>query len=204
MSGKLRHRRKTRRWLPRVLERINDLAAGEMSAEVIHRQLEMEAKSGKADFKEDDVPSRRTIHNIVAETTPKDSSGRWSLADTRGDEAELVLPVLQEVIEHTEGRVCELTMDEAKWIAAVHRVVREGLSLWNIYLLAREYQLLSGRGESTAGADAYLAFAPWRSVEGALRYLDALKKGTIPERLIRGSEVPAELEKEDDNDAQAR
>jgi len=200
----MRQRRRRRRWLPKVLERINDLAAGEMSADAIHRQLELEAKSGEAGFDADDVPSRRTIHNIVAESTPKDSSGPWSLADAQGDEAELVMPVLQELVEHTEGRVCQLTRDEAKWIAAVHRVVREGPSLWNIYLLAREYQLLSGRGESTAGADAYLAFAPWSSAEAALRYADALNKGRIPWLRIVGSEVPAELEKEDTDDTQAR
>jgi len=167
-----------------------------------------EAKSEEAGFTENDVPSLRTVQSIVSEYTPRQPQDPWSLADARGDEAELVMPVLQEVIEDTEGRVCQVTTVEAEWIAAIRRLEREpypkGLSFWDIYLVAREYVLLKERGEPTAGVDAYLAFAPWRSIEAALRYEEALKKGRIPPRLIPGDERPSEPQKEDTHDTQAR
>ncbi len=195
--------------LPAILGRILELIAiPGASAAAIHHQLEEEAESGNADFRGDDVPSVRTVQSIVSEYRLPGPSDPWSLADAQGDEAELVMPILQEVIEHTEGRVCQLTSAEAEWVAAIRRLEREpypkGLSPWDIYLLAREYVLLKERGEPTTGVDAYLAFTPWRSLEATFRYREALAKRTIPTRLMPGVEWSAEPEKEDADGTQAR
>lgn len=191
-------RKRKRSVLPLILGRILELVAGypEASAAAIHHQLEEEAESGNAGFKGDDVPSVRTVQSIVSEYRQRGPSDPWSLAMAQGDEAKLVMPVLEELIEQTEGRAWQLTTDEARWIAAIRRVAHD-LDLWQVYLLAREYAILNGRGESTGGADAYLAFAPWRSVEAARRYFGAMANDRIPDRLMQGPEVLAELKKED-------
>ena len=202
-------RRRKRSVLPAILGRILELIAiPGASAAGIHHQLEEEAESGKVGFSKGDVPSVRTVQSIVSEYRLPGPSDPWSLADAQGDEAELVMPILQEVIEHTEGRVCQLTSAEAEWIAAIRRIEREpypqGLSPWDIYLLAREYVLLKERGEPTTGVDAFLAFTPWQSLEAAFRYREALAKGRIPPRLIPGVERSTGPKKEDTHDAQAR
>ncbi len=201
--------RRKRSVLPAILGRILELIAiPGASAAGIHHQLEEEAESGNANFKGDDIPSVRTVQSIVSEYRLPGPSDPWSLADAQGDEAELVMPILQEVIEHTEGRVCQLTSAEAKWIAAIRRLEREpypkGLGPWDIYLLAREYVLLKERGEPTTGVDAYLAFKPWRSLEAAFRYREALDKGRFPPRLMPVVERSVEPDREETDDAQAR
>ena len=102
-----------------------------------------------AGFKGDDVPSVRTVQSIVSEYRQRGPSDPWSLAMAHGDEAKLVMPVLEELIEQTEGRAWQLTTDEARWIAAIRRVAPD-LDLWQVYLLAREYAILNGRGGPTA------------------------------------------------------
>ena len=191
--------------LPGIQRRIVALSADPgSSAAAIRRELVEKAKSEEAGFTENDIPSLRTVQSIVSEYTARHPSDPWSLADAQGDEAELVMPILQEVIEHTEGRVCQLTSAEAEWIAAIRRLEREpypkGLSPWDIYLLAREYVLLKERGEPTTGVDAYLAFTPWRSIEATFRYREALAKGRIPPRLIPGVEQFTGPKKEDTDD----
>ena len=199
-------RRRKRSVLPAILGRILELIPG-ASAAAIHHQLEEEAQSGKAGFKKVDIPSVRTVQSIVSEYRTRGPSDPWSLTDAQGDEAELVMPVLQEVIEHTDGRLCQLTGVEAEWIAAIRRIEREpypdGLSFWDIYLLAREYVLLKERGEPTTGVDAYLAFTPWQSLEAAFRYREALAKGRIPPRLIPGAERTVEPDREESDEPQA-
>ncbi len=64
--------------------------------------------------------------------------------------------------------------------------------------------LLKERGEPTTGVDAYLAFAPWRSLEAAFRYREALAKGRIPPRLIPGVEQSTGPQKEDTDDTPER
>ena len=172
-SGKSRQRRRS--WPLSVLGRIKEMAASELSAGAIHRRVELEARSGEAGFGLDDVPSRRTIHNIVAEHTPKDETERWLLKDPEGDEATLVLPVLATIIEKTEGRRTYLTQDEAEWIVRIRRATPD-LDLLKVYTLARAY-MLGPEGGMTDDSDAYLAFAPWRSQVNRWRYNKATEKG---------------------------
>jgi len=171
-----------------VLKRIAELVPTRASASHIRDQLENEALKGHANFSVTEIPSLRTVQNIVADLRPRESSGSWSLADANTDEAALVMPVWREVVEYTQGEVSHLTQAEAEWIVKIRRLAPElypkGLSFWHIYLLAREYVLLTDREKPTTGPDAYLAYAPWESLKAALLYEEALRKKRIPARLI--------------------
>ncbi len=174
-SGKSRQRRRS--WPLSVLGRIKEMAASELSAGAIHRRLELEANSGEADFGPADVPSQRTIHNIVREHTPKDETERWLLMDAEGDEATLVLPVLATIIEKMEGRRSSVTQAEAQWIVRIRRATPD-LDLWTVYTLALAYMM--GPEEGTKDhLDAFLAFAPWRSEDDRRRYNKATEKGLM-------------------------
>lgn len=182
-------RARKRSWPPAVLKRIAELVPTGASASRIRDQLENEALKGQAQFSVTEIPRLRTVQNIVADLRPREPSGSWSLADADTDEAALVMPVWREVVEHSEGKISHLTTAEAKWIVRIRRVAPElypeGLSFWNIYLLAREYVLLIEQKKPTTGPDTYLAYAPWETLEAALRYEEAVRKKRIPERLIR-------------------
>jgi hypothetical protein len=150
--------------------------------------LEEDVNEGSAKFKLNDIPSLRTVQNIVADLKSPKKSDPWSLADAGTDEAALVMPVWREVVEYTQGKVSHLTKAEAEWIVKIRRVAPElwpdGLSFWHIYLLAREYVLLTDLKKPTTGPDAYLAFAPWESGKAPFVYEEAVRKGLIPARLI--------------------
>ena len=171
-----------------VLERIWELMPKRTSASVIREQLKEDVNEGSAKFKLNDIPSLRTVQNIVAEFKSPKKSDPWSLADAASSVAALVMPVWREVVEYTQGEISHLTQAEAEWIVKIRRLAPElypkGLSFWHIYLLAREYVLLTDREKPTTGPDAYLAYAPWESLEAALRYEEALRKKRIPARLI--------------------
>ena len=174
-SGKLRQRRRS--WPLSVIGRIKEMAASELSSGAIYRRLELEARSGEAGFGLDDVPSRRTIHNIVDEHTPKDESERWLLKDAEGDEATLVLPVLATLIEKMEGRRSYVTQAEAQWIVRIRRATPD-LDLWTVYTLALAY-MVRVEGGTKDHLDAFLAFAPWRSEDDHRRYNKATEKGLM-------------------------
>ncbi len=172
-SGKSRQRRRS--WPLSVLGRIKEMAASELSAGAIHRRLELEARSGEAGFGLDDVPSRRTIHNIVAEHTPSDDTDPWELADAKADEAALVLPVLAAIIEKTEERRSYVTQAQAQWIVRIRRAAPD-LNAWIVYLIALNYMACAEHGVPHNHLDAYLAFAPWRSQVDRWRYNKATEK----------------------------
>lgn len=195
-------RARKRSWPPAVLKRIAELVPTGASASRIHDQLENEALKGQAQFSVTEIPRLRTVQNIVADLKPRDPSGPWSLADADTDEAALVMPVWREVVDYTQGKISHLTTAEAKWIVRIRRVAPElypnGLSFWNIYLLAREYVLLIEQKKPTTGPDVYLAYAPWESLLAALRYEEALRKKRIPARLIPDPNIEeASTSKED-------
>ena len=175
-SGKSRQRRRS--WPLSVLGRIKELAASELSAGAIHRKLELEASSGEAGFGLNDVPSRRTIHNIVAEHTLEDDSDPWELAEAEADEAALVLPVLAAIIEKTEERRSHVTQDQAKWIVRIRRAAPD-LNAWMVYLIALNYMACAEHGVPHNHLDAYLAFAPWRSQVDRWRYNKATEKDLV-------------------------
>ncbi len=77
----------------------------------------------------------------------------------------------------------------AQQIARIRRLIPDDywpitcLTLWDLYELAVEYLLADERGLEPKGADAYLAFAPWRDLGEVMRYEDAVRKGSIEPRL---------------------
>lgn len=195
-------RARKRSWPPAVLKRIAELVPTRASASRIRDQLENEALKEQAQFSVTEIPSLRTVQNIVADLRPPKASDPWSLADADTDEAALVMPVWREVVEYTQGEVSHLTKAEAEWIVKIRRVAPEpypkGLSFWHIYLLAREYVLLTDRKKPTTGPDTYLAYAPWETLEAALRYEEAVRNKLIPARLIPELETEEAVTTEED------
>ncbi len=187
-NSKVTKRARKRNVLIPVLERIWELIPKRTSARAIRKQLEEDVNEGSAKFKLNDIPSLRTVQNIVADLKPPKTSDPWSLADVGTDEAALVMPVWREVVDYTQGEVSYLTKAEAKWIVRIRRVAPklypDGLSFWHIYLLAREYVLLTDRKKPTTGPDVFLAYAPWESLKAALLYEEAVRNRLIPARLI--------------------
>ena len=176
--GKMARRKRKRSWSPSVVARIKEMAVSEVSAGAIERQLELEAGTGEAGFGPNDVPSRRTIHDIVVEYTPKDDTDPWELADAEADEAALVLPVLATIIEKTEERRSHVTQAEAQWIVRIRRAAPD-LDPWMVYLIALNYMACAQHGVPHNHLDAYLAFAPWRSQVNRWRYNKATEKNLV-------------------------
>lgn len=166
-------RLKKRRIKGHVQEKIEVLALRRRSAKQIYDQL-----SEDEDIDPDDLPTLRTVERIVNDVRPRDTSAPWSLADSDADNVPAVLETLAAVIEFTEGRVTHLTRAQATWIARIRRAAPD-LALWRVYLVAMMYQKEEEKNADASGLDAYLAFAPWRSREDALRYQKAFQAGYI-------------------------
>lgn len=155
-----------------VLQKIEEFALQGRSAAQIHRQLD------KEDGYRGGVPTLRTVQRVVKEITPRDPSEPWSLGDNVEGEA-LIVPVLAELIERTDGRRRHLTRSEATWIARI-RSVAPGLALWHCYMLAVAYVRVAEMKSSTEGLDALLAYAPWDGPTSAERYVHAVNDGRAP------------------------
>ncbi len=152
---------------------IDELALKGWGPTQIYKQLERQPEfAGR-------VPTSRTIQRRVNELALRDSSGPWSLADAKDDEAALVLPVLAAVIEGTEAQRVYVTQAEAERIVRIRRAVPDLLPTLDLMLLARVYLLREQQGMSTTDLDAFLAFAPWRSEDARERYRQALHFGWI-------------------------
>ncbi len=124
--------------------------------------------------------SLRTIQRRIVELVPPPGPA-WTLAAPDWGKAELVLPVLAEVIERSEGRVREISRDLAKWIVRVRRAAPT-IPLWDAYELAVAYQRSAQGAKGAlplAALDAYLAFRPWEP-QGAERWRLALAGGSVP------------------------
>ena len=177
-----RHRQST--WPPEVMTRIKDLAleAPDSSAKVVAEQLKEEG------FK--DVPSERTLRDMLKEFRPPKPTDIWSLAKASDEEAALVLPVLREVVDRTGGQVASFSTAMAQQIAKIRRLIPEEfwpttlITFWDVYALAAEYIVAEERKQPPTGPDAYLAFAPWRGLWEVMRYEQAVREGRIAPRLL--------------------
>lgn len=170
-------RRRRRNWPPLLLSRIAELAATTASAAEIHRQLEQEAESGRADFRKGDVPSLRTLQDIVSDYRPPDDSGLWSLADADGDEAALVPPML--AVLANLGPFRHFSREEARLVARIRRAAPDLPLGVPLFILALAYKLRRSRGMPTVDLDTFLGFAPWRGGVQRERYREALREGWI-------------------------
>lgn len=167
----------TKRRKPRidgdVQAAIDDLILKDWGATQIYNHLDRQEKfAGR-------VPTPRTIQRRVSELASRDSSGPWSLADAKDNEAALVLPVLAALIDGTEAQRVYVTQAEAERIVRIRRAVPDLLPTLDLMLLARVYMLREQQGMSTTDLDSFLAFAPWRSEDARERYHQALKSGLI-------------------------
>ncbi len=154
----------------------------DLSAKGVEEQLKAEG------FK--DVPADRTLRDMLKKFRLPEPTDTWALSKASDEEAALVLPVLREVIDRSEGRVASISTAMAQQIVRIRRQIPDeywpitSLTLWDIYELAVEYLLAEERGLEPKGADAYLAFAPWRGLGEIMRYEDAVRKGSIEPRLL--------------------
>lgn len=140
---------------PEVEAEITDYAARDVSASVIRKQLEQK-------YPASEIPSERAIDDRLRKLRPVDPSEPWTLSDATGDDAALVLPVLHELIQRTEGRVMRLTRVEAEWIIRIRKALPRRPA-WYAFVTARTYMAATaGAGENTIEEiDAALAFAAW-------------------------------------------
>lgn len=156
-----------------VQQQIEELALQGRFAAQIHRELDRhEEYRGR-------VPTLRTVQRVVKEITPRDPSGVWSLSGSPDIDATLVMPVLAEVIERTEGERKHLTRSEAGWIAKI-REVAPALDLWHCYMLAVAYVRATEMKASAEGLDAFVAYAPWSGKASSDRYVEAVNNGWAP------------------------
>lgn len=165
-------RRKRRRSIdPEVYRRIDQLMAlGRMPKEV--------AQTLEEEFSPERVPNIRTIQRIAAEQQPDAAPETW-LTSPVGNDDELVLPVLAEVIVRTAGRRQRLTKPEAERVAQLRRAAPD-IPPWRAYLLARLYVEAGGDVGVRQRLDAVVAFATWRGLESLETYIDAKREGWLP------------------------
>ena len=179
-------RRRRSTWSPDVMNRIKEIVLNnpDLSAKGVEEQLKEQGLDPK------NIPAGRTLRDMLKKLRPPEPTDTWSLAKASDEEAALVLPVLQEVIERSDGRVTSLSTALAQQIARIRRLIPDAfwpatlLTLWDVYELAVEYLIAEDRKLKPDGADAYLAFAPWRSLEGVLRYNEAVREGSIEPRIL--------------------
>lgn len=163
-----------------VQQKIEELALQGRSAAQIHRELDRQEEFWRR------LPTLRTVQRVVKEITPRDSSGVWRLADSPllaerspNSDAALIMPVLAEVIERTEGKRKHLTRSEAAWVARV-RTISPTLDMWNSYMLAVAYVRTTELKASTESLDVLLAYAPWQGKGNSERYVQAVEDGRAP------------------------
>jgi len=131
------------------------------------------------------APSVRTVQEIVREYRKNedaawDAISPWSLSKAAdGEEARLVLEVLDAVIEQTEGRRRTLTGDEAAWVIKLRRAATT-LPQWDAYRLSRLYLQRVGAQKGTGDLDAYIAAEAWLP-EKMGRYSAFVARGWVPE-----------------------
>ena len=130
------------------------------------------------------APSVRTVQEIVREYRINEEGTTgiepWSLSKAAdGEEARLVLEVLDAVIEQTEGRRRTLTGDEAAWVIKLRRAATT-LPRWNVYCLSRLYLQRVGAQKGTGDLDAYIAAEAWLP-EKMGRYSAFVARGWVPE-----------------------
>lgn len=154
-----------------IVVAIHELASDGYRPADIHRRLNER-------FGLSETPVLRTVENIAREVTPHDTSEAWRLATADPPAAAIVLPMLAELLESSEGRIQSVSRREAEWIVRLRGAVHD-LPAIDAYKLARDYLARGERNEDTADLDRYLVMAPWRP-GNAMRYVEAARGGRVP------------------------
>lgn len=139
-------------------------------------------------FTENDIPSLRTIQEIVRSSRDV-PSGPWSLAEARNEaEARLAIAVLGELVKLTRSPQSTLTKGVVHWMVKVHSAAPD-MPLLTLYSVARDYRRRQANNEPTDDLDLFLALAPWRQDDPSRFQLfkEAMSKGWLGTRgfLIR-------------------
>lgn len=123
-------------------------------------------------FLEPNVPSERTIRDMIKEVGSWDSSDEWTLAEASLDEISLVAPVWAEA----RAKGFKLTVAEAEWVSRMRRASPD-LPLHDAWALAMYRVRFSP--EDGEWIDALVAFEPYLDVEHCERYFAAANAGHI-------------------------
>jgi len=157
----------------RVRDAIWELGGlGERKAPEIQRLLEARPEFAGL------VPELRTIQSHLRQMRPREPIQPWGLRESDPEDLPLILDLLADAIDLSEGRIRWLTVAEAEWVVRFRRAYPE-LELDRAYALARmAVAAESGQGFfDLAGIARYLAYRPW--TDGAKRYVQAFVEGRI-------------------------
>lgn len=193
-NGNKKHRTRNRRrnLSVDVNKRLSELYLEEHSATAIANKLLEEFGAN--------APSVRTVQAIVRDYRANEEGTAgiepWSLSKAAdGEEARLVLEVLDAVIEQTEGRRRTLTEGEAAWVLKLRRAAAT-LPQWDVYRLSRLYLQRVAAKEGTGDLDAYIAAEAW--LPGKMgRYFALVALGWVPEPpwILLSDTLPSSPEK---------
>jgi hypothetical protein len=146
---------------PDVADAIRDMSLRDSrwSASAIHRVLDDDERfRGR-------VPEPRTITRYMTKVRTVDPAERWQLLDATLDEARLVLPVLREILQVTDGRVRWFSRAEASIIARLRAATSETIPAWNAYSYAVAWSPIhAAGGETLYHLDAAIALIDWTTV----------------------------------------
>ena len=142
----------------------------DLSATEIHRAL---LESG-----DERIPHLRTIQRWVREMARKNTSSEWNIGESDILEAREVIPVLEAIIIRSRGGIRTVTRDEARWIGLV-AASAPGLHKWNVWVLARLYQMREYQGGGFDDLDAFMAFTPWLDLQAHENYVRAIDLGLV-------------------------
>lgn len=120
----------------------------------------------------------------------RDPSGPWTLGSADPGDVAVVMPVLAAVIELTEGRRTQLTIDEARISVSILRAFPQ-LKPLEAYMAAREY-LSASHPDDVIGLEAKLAFSTDLD-----RWFRAVESGWIPGRFARWLAAAVDEKKRD-------
>ena len=153
---------------------IQRLVILEMGPTQIHHELVKLQEHGQLS----DVPTLRTVQRIVADMTRNRGGDPWDMVEAEPEDVGLLLDTLAAVIDATEGRVKQLTRDDARWVVRL-AAARPELTPLDAWKVGRYYQLLRADGQPTDHLDHWLAYAEWRGPEHDRRYFRAFLKGWV-------------------------
>ncbi|MFC1938524.1 hypothetical protein ACFLWH_02615, partial [Chloroflexota bacterium] len=129
------------------------------------------------------LPTIRTIQRIVKEVAIPDTSGTWSVADSEGEDARLVLDILAFLISSAIGILkgnFSITKREAQWIIRIRKAAPDAPDLI-VWALIELYIRRETNGiTDNADLDGYLALTPWRDNDCFRLYKRLVAKGKIP------------------------